>query len=358
VRRPAIDPESRKAASSTPKPPCSCVCAKHPASAKIDADLKALGTSAGGADTLGAIAERHGIPKQALSVHRTRHLGLSSLAPAKKPLEEDDRIPESVKEFARINPVPPKRQKVPPRPLAVVEEKTAELVRSIATLIQLGSYRGLSTARALAARHSVDEAEVLRCYRRAAASVKDARGGLREQLELSIGVLTEIRDRERQVAEDYTRVAERAVLASIPRPDAKGFLPSIDRWTKVGAEDLELARSARAIAAQAADTAIAAQRQIDQNTIHRRTATLVQLKVSADPEFGRAYEVVARLVDAWAGAVVPGIREKIDRGLAAWEDGGDEALEEHMLEIRADREAILGEAEMVEEDGEDGETPE
>jgi hypothetical protein len=153
-------------------------------------------------------------------------------------MQEARRAPKLVRAEAR--PLPP-----------TPEGDFAQLVKTVATLITLDAYRGLSTVRALAARHSVSEAEVLRAHRRAVQSVGDARGGLRAQLELSVATLSRIRDEERKVAQDYTGIAERIVAPYLPNAQTGAALARA-----VPQEDLDRAKTARSIASQAQDTAI------------------------------------------------------------------------------------------------------
>lgn len=326
---------------------CFCVCAKHPQAETIDAELRTVGTSdAPDGLTLSSLSQRYGIDKDKLCRHRLLHLGLPPL-PRGRPVIVPPPAPETLarREAQREVHRPPTLAKAEPTQLPPTSEgKFAQLVKTVATLITLGSYRGIQTVRALAARHGVSEEEVQRAHRRASLSVRDARGGLREQLELSVAVLTQIRDQERQVAEDYTGIARRLIDASLP--DANGVAarpPSV--------EELDKARTARSIAAQAQDCAIAAQKQIDQNTIHRRTAPLVQVSFSASPDFNRAQEALVAIMCAMLGDD-EGVKAKVARGLQVLEDAGEnlDAPEflEYLGELRADSSAVTVEAEAAE----------
>lgn len=320
---------------------CRCACATHPDAGELDAELRALGSGAPDGQNLRTLSAKYGIGVVLLSIHRTRHLGLAPLPKGRPAFLPPPRPKLEERREARRAPRP---VKVDHAPLPETPEgKHAQLVKTVATLIALGSYRGVQTVRALAARHGVSEAEVLRAHRRASLSVRDARGGLREQLELSVAVLTQIRDQERQVAEDYTGIAQR--IAQPALPGANGAPPQ----RPLTQDELDRARTARGIAAQAQDCAVAAQKQIDQNTIHRRTAPLVQVSFSASPDFGRAQEALVLLLCAIVGPErEEEARQRVDRGLQVLEDAGEDLdapeFLEYLAEVRRDSGAIEAEA--------------
>ena len=314
---------------------CTCACATHKDAVALDVDVRLIGmkTCPEGL-TLYSIAEKYGILPDRISYHRTHHLGLPPL-PRGRPRILPEPLPRPVRQAYK----PPSLAKPEPNPLPPGREGTfAQLVKTVATLVALGSYRGVQTVRALAARHNVEEAEVLRAHRRATQSVRDARGGLREQLELSVGVLTQIRDQERQVAEDYTGIAERIVASALPDRQTGAVPRRPDGTVRTASQDqLERARTARSVAAQAQDCAVAAQKQIDQNTLHRKTAPIVQVSFSASPDFSRAQDALVLCLDAIVGeGRAERARADVARCLQVLEDAGENLDAPEFLECLAE----------------------
>lgn len=345
----ARSPAARRRFAGSPYPnrttaTCSCGARRHERAAELDAELRLLGQP-GRPDglTLTTLAAKYGVIPTVLSIHRSRHLGLPPL-PRGRPGIVPPLAPQPVEEMQEARRAP-KLVRAEARPLPPTPEGDfAQLVKTVATLITLDAYRGLSTVRALAARHSVSEAEVLRAHRRAVQSVGDARGGLRAQLELSVATLSRIRDEERKVAQDYTGIAERIVAPYLPNAQTGAALARA-----VPQEDLDRAKTARSIASQAQDTAISAQRQIDQNTIHRRTAPLVTVSFSANPDFSKAHEALVLLLCAVVGPErEESARGAVARGLQLLEDGGSDLdapeFLEYLAELRADAGALTVDA--------------
>lgn len=345
-----------------------CACARHPDAADLDKELRLLGTpKAPARASVGQVARKYGFSRSMVTIHRLKHLGqaplpMGGLVGPKKPLPKA--APRSVAAPLRegprpkVQPVPVVPVEEPPKPppnearereLAKTDEgRFAQLVRTVATLIQLDSWRGITTVRALAARHGVSEEEVLQAHRRASLSVRDARGSLREQLELSVAALTAIKHEERKVAQDYTAVAENVLRASLPRVGPNG--QQVPPQRTATREEVEVARAARSVAAQAQDCAIAAQKQIDQNTIHRRTAPIVRVSFSASKDFSRAQDALVLLLCAFVGPErEDAARASVARGLQVLEDAGEDLTAPEFLayleELRQDAQAVTVEGE-------------
>lgn len=267
-----------------------------------------------GAESLGALATRFGVSKSALSRHRTTCLGHAPAASLATVPSRSRPVPsEKVAREAGTGHIAP----IVPGTFQGVDSQAESRIDTIADMVRLALWKNRGTVLGLAARWGLTEREVNQLHKQACRRLAAARGGPIAQREHSVAVCSKIRDDELQYAEKLD-----AEIAECLRPREPQLEP-----------DLRGARTRATLAATARATALQAQKQIDAWT-QKDAITVTVSQAAPDAE---VWGLVRVMLDAWA----PGLSERVEEGLGAFEDGGRKRFDDFVSEVQADMRAIV-----------------
>lgn len=200
--------------------------------------------------------------------------------------------------------------------LSQVQREEAERVRIVADTVFLGKWNDRATVIGLSKQWGIPEEEVQRIHALASAKVAANRGSRRAALESSVAATKVVRDRARDEALRAWIDAERAEKAHDPR----------------------LAKQCRKRAGQHEAQQLKFQQHLDGLLgLTGKSGVTLNVSYTTHPDFTELWRVIGRCLDTRA----PGLAAKILGDIAVFEDGGDEALDEHLAESLANEGAIV-----------------